>query len=80
MNDVYDLKVNPDWASRINDSLKHGEGRFGWSYIETANLKSLQGQEDLNRLYETLTEKAGIELVPETERVPARLGIGGDQF
>lgn len=35
------LKVAQDWAERISVSLADGEGRFGWSYIETADLRNL---------------------------------------
>lgn len=36
------LKVDADNADRVFESLKQGEGRFGWSYVETADLRSLQ--------------------------------------
>ena len=43
-----------DNADRIFESLQHGEGRFGWSYVETANQRDLtdrfrqDGWESLN--------------------------------
>lgn len=36
------LKVDADNASRVYQSLKQGDGRFGWSYVETADLALLQ--------------------------------------
>lgn len=33
--------LNPDDVQTVFDSLKGGEGRFGWSYIETADLHRL---------------------------------------
>lgn len=38
---IYALKVAQTWAGRIFKSLKKGEARFGWSYIETADLHAL---------------------------------------
>lgn len=38
---VYALKGSADWASRVHESLKQGEARFGWSYVETADLRQL---------------------------------------
>lgn len=54
MKDIFALKVNPEWTVRIYDSLKQGEGRFGWSYIETADLRSLRKRFEEG---DTLTEK-----------------------
>ena len=31
-----------EYVDRVFDSLKGGEGRFGWSYEETANLWELR--------------------------------------
>ena len=42
---IYALKgdqENPKCAGMLHSSLKKGEGRFGWSYIETANLYELK--------------------------------------
>ena len=39
---VYALKVYDGWSWLIYESLKNGEGRFGWSYVETANLHELR--------------------------------------
>jgi hypothetical protein len=38
---VYALKGSADWASIVHESLKQGEARFGWSYVETADLRLL---------------------------------------
>lgn len=38
---VYALKGSAEWAQRVYESLKHGEARFGWSYVETADLRHL---------------------------------------
>lgn len=44
MNDsaIYALKVQNEWRSRIYKSLINGEGRFGWSYIQNADLRVLK--------------------------------------
>lgn len=42
---IYALKgdpENPECAELLHSSLKKGEGRFGWSYIEAANLSQLR--------------------------------------
>ena len=39
---IYALRVAPEVAEKVYSSLKGGEGRFGWSYIETANLYELR--------------------------------------
>ena len=39
---IYALKVDEGWPWLIHQSLKRGEGRFGWSYVETANLHDLR--------------------------------------
>lgn len=39
---IYALRVAPEVAEKVYSSLKEGEGRFGWSYIETANLYELK--------------------------------------
>ena len=39
---IYALKVDDGWPWLIRESLKNGEGRFGWSYVETANLHELR--------------------------------------
>lgn len=38
---VYALKVSGDWASKVHESLRGGEARFGWSYVETADLRQM---------------------------------------
>jgi len=38
---VYALKGSPEWAANIHESLKKGEARFGWSYVESADLRKL---------------------------------------
>lgn len=39
------LKVDSENAARVFESLKLGEGRFGWSYVESADLRILQEPE-----------------------------------
>ena len=39
---IYAMRVAEDRIGQIYRSLEHGEGRFGWSYVETANLYELQ--------------------------------------
>ena len=39
---VYALKVDDGWPWLIHQSLKRGEGRFGWSYVETGDLHDLR--------------------------------------
>ena len=41
---IYALKVDDGWPWLIHESLKNGEGRFGWSYVETANLHELRNR------------------------------------
>lgn len=50
MNDynIYALKVSTDWRQAVYDSLHDGVGRFGWSYIKTANLHSLKTKIETN--------------------------------
>ena len=48
MNDdytIYALKGCSEWFD-ILSSLKNGEGRFGWSYIQSANLRDLKRRVD----------------------------------
>jgi len=39
---VYALKVDDGWTWLVKESLCSGEGRFGWSYVETADLHALR--------------------------------------
>ena len=41
---VYALKVEAGWPWLIHYSLTQGEGRFGWSYVETADLHDLRNR------------------------------------
>ena len=41
---IYALKVDDGWPWLVHESLKNGEGRFGWSYVETANLRELRNR------------------------------------
>jgi hypothetical protein len=43
---IYAIKGDPDSCDIIFSSLKAGEGRFGWSYIESANLHDLKSKID----------------------------------
>lgn len=51
-------KNNPECAEMLHSSLKEGEGRFGWSYIETG---------DLNKLKQRI-EKDGWDSLSDEER------------
>lgn len=42
---IYALKGSSEWFD-ILPSLKNGEGRFGWSYIESADLRKLKQRVD----------------------------------
>lgn len=42
---IYALKGSKEWFD-ILPSLKQGEGRFGWSYVETADLRQLKARID----------------------------------
>ena len=53
-NAIYALKGNSDWCD-ILKSLKSGEGRFGWSYVETADLRKLKERIDRGE-WETLSD------------------------
>lgn len=53
---VYALKVDESNAARVFASLKEGEARFGWSYVETANLQDLQ-QRVQNEGWDRLSEE-----------------------
>lgn len=39
---IYALKVDDENAKMIRAALNEGEGRFGWSYTETADLRELK--------------------------------------
>jgi len=39
---VYALKVDDYWSWLVPQWLRNGEGRFGWSYVETGNLRDLR--------------------------------------
>lgn len=41
---IYAIKGDSDWCDAVCSSLKEGEGRFGWSYIESANLNDLRSR------------------------------------
>ena len=41
---------------KVYNSLKNGEGRFGWSYVETADLRVLQERIERGE-WELLSEK-----------------------
>lgn len=41
---IHALRVDADNAGRVFESLKLGEGRFGWSYVESADLRALQAR------------------------------------
>lgn len=44
---IYALKGSSEWCD-ILSSLKNGEGRFGWSYIESADLRALKQRVETN--------------------------------
>jgi hypothetical protein len=39
---IYAIKGDPDWRSKIFESLRQGEGRFGWSGRNATDLHQLQ--------------------------------------
>ena len=41
---IYALKVDDGWAWLVHEWLKNGDGRFGWSYVETADLHELRNR------------------------------------
>lgn len=41
---IFALKVDGDWAERILQDLERGVGRFGWSYVESADLRQLKAR------------------------------------
>ena len=41
---IYAMKVDDGWSWPVHESLKNGEGRFGCSYVDTANLHDLRGR------------------------------------
>ena len=52
---IYALKGSSEWFD-ILASLKRGEGRFGWSYIESADLRELKKRVD-QKGWDSLTEE-----------------------
>jgi hypothetical protein len=41
---IYAIKGDPNWREILFSSLKGGEGRFGWSYLPSADLRTLQAR------------------------------------
>jgi Restriction endonuclease len=52
---IYALKASSDWCN-IRASLEKGEGRFGWSYIKTADLRQLSRRID-EKGWDNLSDK-----------------------
>ncbi len=54
---IYALRIGneAEWIDRIFNSLKDGEGRFAWSYEETADLRELQRRIDAGQ-WQQLTD------------------------
>ena len=54
---IYALRIGDEaeWIDRIFNSLKDGEGRFAWSYVETADLRELQRRIDAGQ-WQQLTD------------------------
>ena len=52
---IYALKGSSEWFD-ILPSLRNGEGRFGWSYIASADLRKLKQRVDQNG-WDTLTDE-----------------------
>lgn len=52
---IYALKGSSDWCN-ILSSLQQGEGRFGWSYVKTADLRELKFRIDSNG-WDSLSEE-----------------------
>ena len=48
---IYAMRVSDDQKDvhKVFDSLKRGEGRFGWSYEKTADLRALRGRIEQSR-------------------------------
>lgn len=53
---IYAMRVSDDFD--IVGSLRRGEGRFGWSYVETGDLRKLKSRIDENG-WKSLTEDEG---------------------
>jgi hypothetical protein len=41
---IYAIKGDEDWRDAMFSSLSQGEGRFGWSYVPTADLHLLKSR------------------------------------
>ena len=41
---AYALKIDDGGSWLVHQSLKNGDGRFGWSYVETADLHDLRSR------------------------------------
>lgn len=55
---IYALRVAPEVAEKVYSSLRAGEGRFGWSYIENANLCELRKRIE-NDGWDSLSDEEG---------------------
>lgn len=55
---IYAIKGsdNADQIVKVFESLKRGEGRFGWSYVKTANLRDLKKRIEQDR-WESLSKE-----------------------
>ena len=60
----YAMRVSneKEYVEKVFNALKGGEGRFGWSYVETADLRKLRerykqsGWDNLNKEEKTVTK------------------------
>jgi len=55
---IYALRVDSEWCDKIFSALQNGEGRFGWSYVKTADLYQLR----------TKIESEGLDSLSEDEK------------
>jgi hypothetical protein len=54
---IYALKASTDWFD-VSRSLSEGQGRFGWSYVKTADLRKLEAR----------IEKRGVQSLSDDEK------------
>ncbi len=53
---IYALKGDADWCDVVFSSLQKGEGRFGWSYVESADIRKLKQRIDTDG-WESLSQE-----------------------
>ena len=56
--EIFALKPGSDFADEVYQSLQKGEGRFGWSYVPTADLYTLRDRiDDPQQGWDSLTDE-----------------------